>query len=279
MQELAGKTVVVTGAASGIGRALAEAFAAERGKVVLADVEVGPLEKAAAALAEGGADVLAVPTDVRDAAAVDALAGAAVDHFGAVHVVCNNAGVLAGGEAWTVGVDRFRWVVEVNLLGVAHGIASFLPRFIEQGEGHIVNTASAAGLITGPGMASYYATKHAVVALTEAVANDLALAGHTRIGCTVICPEFVRTRIHEAERNLPADMAPAGADDERTADGRAMFGAMVEAGIEPSEVAAAVVDAVRNDRFWVLPHATTLELARRRWQKIEAGLPPFLWEG
>ena len=124
-----------------------------------------------------------------------------------------------------------------------------MPRFIEQGEGHIVNTASAAGLITGPGMASYFATKHAVVALTEAVANDLALAGHTNIGCTVICPEFVRTRIHEAERNLPDDVVPAAADDERTAEGRAMFGAMVEAGIEPAEVAAATVDAVRNDRF------------------------------
>ena len=279
MQELAGKTVVVTGAASGIGRALAEAFAGEGSRLVLADIEVGALEKTAAALAEGGADVLPVPTDVRDAAAVDALAGAAIDHFGAVHVVCNNAGVYTGGEAWTVGVDRFRWVIEVNLLGVAHGIASFVPRFIEQGEGHVVNTASAAGLITGPGMAAYFASKHGVVALTEAVANDLALAGHTGIGCTVICPEFVRTRIHEAERNLPSGVGPTAApDDERAAAGRAMFNAMVEAGIEPSEVAAQAVDAVRNDRFWVLPHATTLDLARRRWQMIQAGRPPFLWE-
>jgi NAD(P)-dependent dehydrogenase (short-subunit alcohol dehydrogenase family) len=278
MEELQGRTAVVTGGASGIGLALAKAFAAERMRVVIADVEDEPLEKAAASLAEDGADILAVPTDVRDPVAVDALAAAATGRFGAVHVLCNNAGVVAGGDAWTVGVDRFRWVVEVNLLGVAHGIASFVPAMIEQGEGHVVNTASAAGLITGPGMASYYASKHAVVALTEALANDLALAGHSGIGCTVICPEFVRTRIHEAERNLPDGIAAAGPDDDATAEGRAMFGAMVEAGIEPDEVAALVVDAVRENRFWVLPHPTTLALARTRWRKVEEGVPPFLWQ-
>ena len=279
MQELGGKVAVVTGGASGIGLALADAFVREGMRVALADIERGPLEEAAAKLSAGGAEVLAVPTDVRHYDEVEALADATVDRFGAVHLVCNNAGVVAGGLTWEVGPDRFKWVVDVNLLGVAYGIRAFVPRFIAQGEGHVVNTASAAGLITGPGMASYYATKHGVVALTEALANDLALNGHAAIGTSVLCPEFVRTRIHEAERNLPDDVEPPPADDVATAAGREMFAAMVvEGGIEPSVVADAVVDAVRNDRFYVLPHPTTIDLARRRWAKIEANERPFLWE-
>lgn len=278
MQELRGKVGVVTGAASGIGLALAEAFAAEGMHVVMADVERDALAESAAKVDAAGADVLALPTDVRDAQAVEDLAAATVERFGAVHVVCNNAGVVAGGLTWEVSPERFRWVVEVNLLGVSHGISAFVPRMLAQGEGHIVNTASAAGLITGPGMASYYATKHGVVALTEALANDLALGGHQSIGVSVLCPEFVRTRIHEAERNLPDDIAPPPDDNAETAAGREMFGAMVTGGIEPAEVAAAVVDAVKSNRFYVLPHATTLDLARRRWAKIEANEAPFLWE-
>jgi NAD(P)-dependent dehydrogenase (short-subunit alcohol dehydrogenase family) len=278
VQQLGGKVAVVTGAASGIGRALAEAFAGEGMRVVLADIEEGPLEEAAAKIEAAGADVLAVPTDVRHAEAVAALAEATVERFGTAHVVCNNAGVVAGGLTWEVSPERFRWVVEVNLLGVAHGIGAFVPMMLAQGEGHVVNTASAAGLVTGPGMASYYATKHGVVALTEALANDLALGGHTGIGASVICPEFVRTRIHEAERNLPAEVAPPPSDDPEAAAGREMFGAMVLGGIEPADVAAAAVEAVREDRFYVLPHDTTLDLARRRWARIEANQPPFLWE-
>jgi NAD(P)-dependent dehydrogenase (short-subunit alcohol dehydrogenase family) len=276
MQELGGK---VTGGASGIGLALAGAFAAEGMRIVLADIEVDPLEEAAAKLAAGGTEVLAVSTDVRHYAEVDALADATIERFGAVHVVCNNAGVVAGGLSWEISPERFRWVVAVNLLGVAHGIRAFVPRLIAQGEGHVVNTASAAGLITGPGMSSYFATKHGVVALTEALANELALNGHGSVGTTVLCPEFVRTRIHEAERNLPPDVPPPPADDAATAAGREMFAAMiVEGGIEPSIVAGAVVDAVKADRFYVLPHDTTLDLARKRWSKIEANERPFLWE-
>jgi NAD(P)-dependent dehydrogenase (short-subunit alcohol dehydrogenase family) len=279
MQELGGKVAVVTGGASGIGLALAEAFAAEGMRIVLADIEVDPLEEAAAKLAAGGTEVLAVRTDVRHYEEVDALADATIERFGAVHVVCNNAGVVAGGLSWEVSPERFRWVVEVNLLGVAHGIRAFVPRLIAQGEGHVVNTASAAGLITGPGMSSYFATKHGVVALTEALANELALNGHGSVGTTVLCPEFVRTRIHEAERNLPPDVPPPPADDATTAAGREMFAAMiVEGGIEPSIVAGAFVDAVKADRFYVLPHDTTLDLARKRWSKIEANERPFLWE-
>lgn len=279
MEQLGGKVAVVTGGASGIGFALAEAFAAEGMNVVLADVEVDALEEAAAKLAAGGTEVLAVETDVRDPESVQRLADTTFDRFGTAHVVCNNAGVVAGGAVWEVPADRFRWVVEVNLLGVAYGIRAFVPRMIDQGEGHIVNTASAAGLITGPGMASYFATKHAVVALTEVLANDLQMNGHTGVGASVVCPEFVRTRIHEAERNRPADVTPTPDDDEDMAAGRAMFAAMVtEGGIEPSVVATAVVDAVKANRFYVLPHDTTIGLAKQRWAKIEANQPPFLWE-
>src|SRR5687767_9606773 len=190
MDTLSGKVAVVTGAASGIGLALAHAFAGEGAKVVLADIEEGPLDDAVGNLA-ASAEAVGVVCDVRDPAAVDALAKTTLDRFGAVHVICNNAGVVAGGLSWLVPADRFRWVVEVNLLGVANGIRSFVPHMIEQGEGHVVNTASAAGLATGPGMASYFATKHGVVALTEALAWDLAMAGATGVGCSVLCPEFV----------------------------------------------------------------------------------------
>lgn len=277
MDELAGKVVVVTGAASGIGLALAHAFAAAGSRLVLADIEGDPLAGAVAAM-PASAEAIGVVTDVRDPAAVEALAKTTFERFGTAHVVCNNAGVVAGGPSWEVAADRFRWVVEVNLIGIANGIRSFVPRMIEQGEGHVVNTASAAGLIVGPGMASYYATKHGAVALTEALANDLVMAGVSGVGCTVICPEFVRTRIHEAERNLPADVAPPPADDTGAAEGRAMFGAMVEGGIDPAVVAGEVVDAVRANRFWVLPHDTTLQLAQVRWAKIAEGRPPFLWD-
>ena len=162
MDGFEGKVAVVTGAASGIGRALAERFAREGMRVVLADVEREPLEVAAKAIADRHGDdrVLAVPTDVRDEHAVDALAAATFDRFGGAHVVCNNAGVGVGGLAWTIPADRWRWIVEVNLLSVAHGIRAFVPRMIEQGEGHVVNTASAAGILTGPAMGPYYATKH-----------------------------------------------------------------------------------------------------------------------
>ena len=276
MDSLSGKVVVVTGGASGIGLGLAHAFAGEGSKLVVADIEEGPLDDAVAALPPS-AEAVGVVCDVRDPAAVDALAKTTLDRFGAVHVVCNNAGVVAGGLSWEVPADRFRWVVEVNLIGVANGIRSFVPHLIAQGEGHVVNTASAAGLVTGPGMASYFATKHGVVALTEALANDLVMAGATGVGCSVVCPEFVSTRIHEAERNLPADVSRPPEDDENVAAGRAMFSAMVTGGLDPSVVASRVVDAVRDGTFFVLPHDTTLDLARRRWSAIEEGRPPFLW--
>jgi NAD(P)-dependent dehydrogenase (short-subunit alcohol dehydrogenase family) len=279
MQDFEGKVAVVTGAASGIGRALAGRFAREGMRVVLADVERIPLDAATGELAdEFGADnVLGVPTDVRDEAAIDALAAATFDRFGTVHVLCNNAGVGVGGLTWTIPADRWRWIVEVNLLGVAHGIRAFVPRMVEQGEGHIVNTASAAGIFTGPAMAPYYATKHGVVALSEALLCDLQVSG-SPVGVSVLCPEWVRTRIADFERNRPDDVAPAeeveGPDAETM---RAVLHSMIDSGMDPDDVAQCVVDAIRVGRFWIFTHETTLPAARKRWDAIESDGQPIGW--
>ena len=281
MKTVEGKVAVVTGGASGIGLALAQRFLADGASVVVADVEAKALDEAAAALGdEHGADrVLAVPTDVRDAEEVDALAAATFDRFGTAHVVCNNAGVGVGGLAWEVPADRWRWVVDVNLLGVANGIRAFVPRMIEQGEGHVVNTASAAGLVTGFGMAPYYATKHGVVALSESLHFDLGLV-NAPVQVTVVCPEWVRTKILLSERNRPDGVTPMpglpGMAEEP--DGSSLGEQLVAAGIEPADVADQVAEAIRVGRFWVLTHPTTLGVAQRRWEAIVADGQPVFWD-
>lgn len=283
MDDLQGRVAVVTGAASGIGRALVDRFAREGMRVVLADVERTALDVAAeeVAGAVGDDNVLAVPTDVRDAAAVDALAAATFDRFGTAHVVCNNAGVGVGGLAWTVPADRWRWIVEVNLLSVAHGVRAFVPRMIEQGEGHVVNTASAAGLLTGPAMGPYYATKHGVVALSEALFFDLQIVGASGVGVSVLCPEWVRTRIHDSERNRPdgVDEVPGiVTEDGETAPGmRDVVQGLVAGGLDPAEVAGAVLEALRTGRFWITTHETTIPAAQRRWAAIADDGRPAAW--
>ncbi len=291
MDEFQGKVAVVTGAASGIGLALADRFAREGMRVVLADVEREPLDRAAAALAdEFGADsVLAVPTDVRDEQAIDALAAATFERFGTAHLVCNNAGVGVGGLAWTIPADRWRWIVDVNLLSVAHGVRAFVPRMIEQGEGHVVNTASAAGILTGPAMAPYYATKHGVVALSESLYFDLQLTGATGVGVSVLCPEWVRTQIAESERNRPdgvgempglggavaADDVSGGGDGPGLGD---FVRGLVDGGLDPADVAGMVVDGIRSGRFWIVTHDTTVPTAQRRWEAMAGDGQPTLWD-
>ena len=278
MDDFTGKVAVVTGAASGIGLALATRFAGEGMRVVLADVERAALDRAAGSLAgEFGDDhVLAVPTDVREEQAVEALAAATFERFGTAHVLCNNAGVGLGGLAWTVPADRWRWAVEVNLLSVAHGIRAFVPRMIEQGEGHVVNTASAAGILTGPAMSPYYATKHGVVALSESLFFDLNVVG-AAVGVSVLCPEWVRTQIHDSERNRPEGVAemPGMAGSGVPGD---FVKNLVDGGLEPSEVAGMVLDGIRTGRFWILTHPTTIATARRRWDAIAADGHPTLWD-
>ena len=202
MELTAGKVAVVTGAASGIGFALAGRFARAGLDIVLADVEEAALAAAEQQIADLGVKTLAVPTDVSDEAAVQALAAASVDRFGAVHVVCNNAGVSSDADPWLGPVSAWQWVLGVNLWGVIHGIRAFLPLLAVQGEGHIVNTASIAGLLPGF-QPSYDAAKHAVVAISE----DLYRAMNTAavpVGVSVLCPGWVRTSILDAGRNWPA---------------------------------------------------------------------------
>ena len=281
MDQVTGKVAVVTGGASGIGLALARRFAAEGMKVVLADVEADALDVAAKELGdEFGDDVVAaVRTDVRDPASVDALAAATFERFGTAHVVCNNAGVAVGGFSWEIPADRWRWIVEVNLLGVVNGIRSFVPRLIEQGEGHVVNTASIAGMVTAPVMSPYVATKHGVVALSESLHFDLQVTGHgAGVGVSVLCPEWVRTRIAQAERNRPDGVSamelPEGVAE---GEGQSIIGGFVENGLDPAEVAGKVYDAIRERRFWIFTHDTSLASVQARFDAITSDGQPTFW--
>jgi NAD(P)-dependent dehydrogenase (short-subunit alcohol dehydrogenase family) len=265
---------VVTGAASGIGLALAERFARAGLDVVLADVEQTALAAAEQKIAGLGAKTLAVATDVSDEAAVQALAAESVDRFGAVHVVCNNAGVSSAADPWFGPLSAWKWVLGVNLWGVIHGIRAFLPLLAVQGEGHIVNTASVAGLV--PGFApSYDASKHAVVAISEDLYAAMKVAG-LPVGVSVLCPGWVRTGILDAERNWPdgmGDVPPPAATAEVTV---AHVRRAVAEGMEPAAVANFVADAVAADRFWVLTDPDFTGIALRRWQGIAEGDNPQL---
>ncbi len=269
MKDLAGKVAVVTGAASGIGLAMTESFLGEGLKVAMADVDPAALDEAAGRLAAGGADVLPVVTDVRDGDSVQRLADATYERYGTAHLVCNNAGVSAAAAPWALSTGEWKWVLDVNLWGVIHGTRTFVPRFLEQGEGHVVNTASLAGLITGV-LSAYSVTKHAVVALSESTYISLRMAG-ADVGVSVLCPGFVRTRIWESERNRPSDAEP-----EREADPtmQELGKALVLNGIDPVEVGGAVVEAVKTDRFYVLTHEGSEGAVARRMNDILDGRPP-----
>ena len=266
MKELGGKVAVVTGAASGIGRALSDAFAAEGMHLVMADIEDDALQTAAKEVGEGGTRVLAVRTDVSNGADVDALAARAVDEFGTFHVVCNNAGVGSGGTMWELTEADWAWVLGVNLWGVIHGIRAFVPRLVEQNEGHVVNTGSIAGLTSAPMMGPYNASKHAVVTISETLQRELALnASSVRV--SVLCPGFVQTRIAESDRNRPEHLRNP-VEPELSEVGRELMKQIVASGLPPDEVARQVVDAVKHERFYVLPHPAMKSLVRTRMDDI-----------
>ncbi len=276
MEQLSGKVAVITGSASGIGLAVAERLAAEGMKLVLADVERQPLEAVASRLESGGAEVLAVPTDVADAEQMDALGEKTLERFGAVHLVHNNAGVAGGGTMWELTTKDWEFVLRPNLWGVIHGIRVFVPHFVRQNEGHVVNTASMAGLISVPGMGPYNVTKHAVVPLSETLYGELQAAG-SDVGVSVLCPGFVNTRIGESDRNRPAELRNPG-DAEPTPEEREqrrkMASQLMANAMAPAEVASKVHDAIRSRRFYILTHEGTEAAVRRRVDPILEGRNP-----
>jgi NAD(P)-dependent dehydrogenase (short-subunit alcohol dehydrogenase family) len=277
VDDLAGKVAVVTGAASGIGRAMADRFAGEGMKVVLADVERPVLEQAAAEMAAAGFDVLAVPTDVSVAAEVDALAATTLEHYSDVHLVCNNAGVGSRGlPIAELPRADFEWVMAVNLFGVIHGLQAFLPRLRANDDGHIVNTASVSGFIHLPRMGPYNASKAAVLALSETLRFELEAEG-SHVGVSVLCPSWTRTNISTSDRNRPERFAYTVETDklaeiaEYKARRRAQLATLA---LEPADVAAQVLDAVKANRFYVLTHPESRDVFAERARRIVAGENP-----
>ncbi len=268
-----GKVAVITGGASGIGLATAARFAQAGAKLVLADVEAEPLFEAVRRLEKDGAEVLGVECDVTSYADVERLRDEAAAHFGAVHVIFNNAGV-GGGPTLGSPIELWQWVTAVNLDGVYHGIAAFVPLLVAQGEGHVVNTASLAGLGGVPGMGPYCATKFAVVGLSESLFMELANQ-QSPVGVSVLCPGFVRTRIAESSRNLPSDvrakLPPRDLEMEK------LVADVVAAGIDPAVVADHVLAAVEGNEFWVLPHRHVAErTTEQRLAWMRGGPPPVI---
>jgi NAD(P)-dependent dehydrogenase (short-subunit alcohol dehydrogenase family) len=261
--DLKGRTAVVTGGASGIGRALALRLAREGAGVVVADVDEAALAAVAGEAQALGVKALAVRTDVTDLAQVQALAARAFDAFGAVHVLCNNAGVAAWGGLETATHRDWQWVLGVNLWGVIHGIEAFVPRMIARGEpGHIVNTASMAGLIASKGLGVYNTSKYAVVGLSETLAKDLK---PYRIGVSVLCPMGVQTRIRQSERNRPAALRNT---DTAAAEPVELIGRS----LSPETVADMVLAAIRANELYVITHDESLEPLRRRFERMERSI-------
>jgi NAD(P)-dependent dehydrogenase (short-subunit alcohol dehydrogenase family) len=276
VQDLHGKVAVVTGGASGIGNALARRFASEGARVVIGDVEAAALEHAVSELRASGASVEGVVTDVSDPAQMQALGDAAVAAFGGVHVFCNNAGVGGGGLSWEMPLSTWEWVIGVNLWGVIHGVRTFVPLLMQQSEAYIVNTASVAGLVAAPFMGPYNASKHAVVAISETLHHELAMSA-PQVKVSVLCPGWVNTKIADSARNRPEHLNEGAAPD---ADAAALLRGFLEQGMAPDDVAAKVLDAMRDERFWILTHDEEgdfwVDGVNRRLRSLEARANPQL---
>ena len=271
MKDFQGKTAVVTGAASGIGRALTEKCIQEGMRVVLADVEATALNRAAEELKASGGDVLAVQTDVSNAEQVEVLAQKAFATYNAVHLLFNNAGVGAGTNVWDSSLADWQWVLGVNLWGIIHGIHFFVPRMLAQNEqGYIVNTASSEGVVAHAGLGIYRTSKHAAVSLTETLALELAEQG-ANIKASVLCPEWVNTRILESERNRPALLQNTASNQQISPEMLAAIQALYQAiqkGLPPSQVATIVFDAIREEKFYIFTHPTTRSGAQVRMEDL-----------
>ena len=274
MKSLEGKVAVVTGAASGIGLGMTEAFASRGMKVAMADVERNALEREAERLTRANFEVAPFVVDVSSSEAVDKLADAAEARFGAIHVVCNNAGVSGGGgprPIWMQSQKDWDWVMGVNFWGVVNGVRAFVPRILAHGEeGHLVNTSSILGLTTGAG-SIYGVSKHAVARLTEGLYHDLKNAG-ANVGVTLLCPGMIATNIITSARNRPDAFAdPADTPDEARRAAIAAMDARFKAdGMAPREVGEKVAQAILDDQFYVLTHAENMEGVKRRFDDILA---------
>jgi NAD(P)-dependent dehydrogenase (short-subunit alcohol dehydrogenase family) len=278
MKDLKDRVAVVTGAASGIGRAMAESFLDAGMKVVLADIDEERLESTREELTNSDADVLSVPTDVSQAGQVQTLAQKTLDQFGAVHVLCNNAGIGYGGRtSWETPLEGWDWIIAVNLMGVIHGIHAFMPIMIEQDtEAHIVNTASVAGLVRNAFNIAYGVTKHAVVALSESLHLELAFR-RLKPKVSVLCPGPVATDImHSSERLRPAAVPPPPELTPEEAVFRKAFEIYVERGLDPGKVGQQVLEAIREERFYVITHDFNNAIEPRMQDILNAKNPALL---
>lgn len=275
MKRFAGRVAVITGGASGLGRALGERFGAEGVKVVLADIDEPMLAETAETLRACGVTLATRRTDVSKGEEVEALARFALETFGAVHIVCNNAGVAPLGVVWESDEADWRWALGVNVWGVIHGVRVFTPILLAQGdEGHIVNTASVAGLIAPPGMGIYNVTKHAVVALTETLHHDLA-ARTDKVRCSVVCPAYFPSNIAGSERNRPVELKSDRPKTDEDIAREAQLSKAVSSGkLSARDVANAAFEAVRDERFYVLTHPRILPAVESRAREIIEGRNP-----
>jgi short-subunit dehydrogenase len=270
MKEFKHKVAVITGAGSGIGRAIAERFAREGMKIVLADVEELPLSKLERELRDKDTNVIGVLTDVSNAEDVERLARKSIDTFGAVHILCNNAGVFGDfAPLWRQSLKDWEWVLGVNLWGVIHGIRTFVPIMLEQDEeAHLVNTASLAGLFSMPLVSLYHVTKSAIITLSESLYHELSLQ-NAKLKVSVLCPGMVKTKFMESERNRPAHLQAT--DKTRTeieevwSDAYSEF---ISHGMTPEEVADHMINAIREEKFYVFPNPQPLEIVRLRMEAI-----------
>ena len=269
MKDFKDRVAVVTGGASGLGRAMALRYAREGMKIVLADVQADALKKTEDEFRQAGISVLGVPTDVSKGSDVDALAEKAFKAFGGVHILCNNAGVAPGGTIWEQSEKDWEWTIGVNVWGVIHGIRAFVPRMIAQNaEGHVVNTASVAGLLSLPGMGMYCMSKHSVVTISECLHHDLTETG-AKIKASVLCPAYVPTAISESERNRPALLREEKKKSALDLQREEQLRHAVQSGrISAEQVADLVLEAIRTEKFYILPHQKIKPAIETRLQDI-----------
>jgi len=264
MQELSGKVAVITGGASGIGLATARCLAQEKMRIVLADIEQGPLDAAVKEIGNLGVECIGAPTDVGDLKQVQALAEKTWERFGGAHLVFNNAGVAVFGPIQEMRHEDWEWVIRVDLWGVIHGVEAFVPRMIEQNQGgYIVNTASFAGLAPNQGLGAYCVAKYGVVGLTECLVRDLKPYG---IGASVLCPMILETNINRSERNRPVELGGAKSQRQQTKEeAQSMRGRV----LTPELAAEKVLKAVKNNELYIHTHEEARDFIRRRFERID----------